>query len=821
MSIFGTGALGRVVRSGVGRRRVQTVVIAVATMMAVAAAVVAGSLIVATNAPFDRAFAKQRGAHITAQFDPAKASAARLRATGRLDGVTASAGPYPSTALSPVDARGGHLPDLSLVGRSGPHGEVDDLELKSGRWAAKPGEIVLTDSFSGPFLKIGSTLKATDAADSPALTVVGFALSAARTADAWATPGQVRALASKDAPVTSQMLYRFDSAATKGQIAADRKALAAAVPDGALLGTQSYLDTKRAADRGAGATIPFLVAFGVLGIVMSVLIVSSVISGAVGTGLRRIGILKAIGFTPRQVVRAYVAQALIPAGAGIALGLVLGNLLAVPLLADTAQAYGGVSPSEGWWVDVVVPAVALSVVGIAALVPALRAGRLRTVEAIAVGRAPRTGRGRWAHRAAGRLPLPRAVTYGLAGPFAHPVRAAALLLAVAFGTIAATFAVGLTSSLNAVGRAADPEERAAVTAISGVAAVPGGTAGGEGGGEPGAARDGGAPPAGGGNPRAGGGNPGSREGNQPAPSADPAKVGAAIEAQSGTASYYGMTQANVTVAGVSGSVRATLYQGDTRSGSYEMISGHWISGAGQVVVPTRFLERTGTRIGDTIRVRLGQGTETLRIVGEAFDTSNDGLSIHTHLAGFTGVEPQEFKIEVEPGVSAAAYAGKLAAVVEPLGGVVQANSSSRQENQILILDAIAVLLTLMLVAVAGLGVLNSVVLDTRERVHDLGVCKALGMSPRQTVSLVLSSVAGVGVLGGLVGVPAGFALHGYVLPVMGHAAGSELPPSVLDVYDAPQLVLLGLAGVAIALLGALLPSGWAARARTATALRTE
>jgi hypothetical protein len=46
----------------------------------------------------------------------------------------------------------------------------------------------------------------------------------------------------------------------------------------------------------------------------------------------------------------------------------------------------------------------------------------------------------------------------------------------------------------------------------------------------------------------------------------------------------------------------------------------------------------------------------------------------------------------------------------------------------------AALLTLMLVSVAGLGVLNFVVLDTRERVHDLRVCKALGMSPRQTVS---------------------------------------------------------------------------------------
>ncbi|MFI6495050.1 FtsX-like permease family protein [Streptomyces sp. NPDC050564] len=140
---------------------------------------------------------------------------------------------------------------------------------------------------------------------------------------------------------------------------------------------------------------------------------------------------------------------------------------------------------------------------------------------------------------------------------------------------------------------------------------------------------------------------------------------------------------------------------------------------------------------------------------------------------------------------------------------------------ILVLDGIAVLLTLMLVSVAGLGVLNSVVLDTRERVHDLGICKAVGMSPRQTVSLVLSSVAGIGVLGGLIGVPAGFALHGFVLPVMGHAAGTNLRPSILDVYDAPQLVLLGLAGIAIAMQGALLPSGWGAKARTATALRTQ
>ncbi|WP_282792620.1 ABC transporter permease [Streptomyces sp. CC224B] len=803
MSPFGTGATGRVVRSGVRRRRVQTVVIALATMMAVASAVVAGSLMVAADAPFDHAFAKQRGAHITAHFDPAEASAARVAETGKLAGVTASAGPYPSTVFRPVDPAGFRMPTLTLVGRSGPDGDVDRVELKSGRWARKPGEIVLATSFEGPGVGIGTTLRAPGAPSAPDLSVVGFAVSVSETADAWAAPAQVEALASEGGPVTRQMLYRFDSARTKEQIRTGRKELAAAVGPKALLGTRSWLDTKRAADQGAAATVPFVTALGVLGIAMSVIIVSSVISGAVGTGLRRIGILKAVGFTPREVVRAHVAQALVPAGAGIALGVVLGNVLAVPLLSDTEAMYGTVSLSVAWWVDVTVPAAALVVVGLAALVPALRAGRLRTVDALALGRSPRTGRGRWAHRVTGLLPLPRPVAYGLAAPFTHPVRSLAMLLAVAFGTVAATFALGLTSSLTAIGASQDPESRAAVTVTTtkpvDVAPPP-------------------PPPAGGGGASPAGGGTASPS---PPKAADPARVRSAITAQAGTASYYGKTRTEVAVAGISGSVRASLYEGDARSGSYEMIAGHWITGAGQVVVPTRFLERTSATIGDTVRVTYGKDTARLRIVGESFDTSGSDLEIHADMAAFPSAEPSTFLVETESGVSADEYARKVASVIRPLGGDATTGAPSGQDGVILIMSAMAVLLTLMLVSVAGLGVLNSVVLDTRERVHDLGVCKAVGMSPRGVMSLVLSSVTAIGVLGGLIGVPVGYVLHGLVMPVMGHAAGTRLPPPVIDVYEPGLLLLLVLGGVVIAVLGALLPAGWAAKARTATALRTE
>ncbi|MFD7783299.1 FtsX-like permease family protein [Streptomyces nojiriensis] len=45
-------------------------------------------------------------------------------------------------------------------------------------------------------------------------------------------------------------------------------------------------------------------------------------------------------------------------------------------------------------------------------------------------------------------------------------------------------------------------------------------------------------------------------------------------------------------------------------------------------------------------------------------------------------------------------------------------------------------LSVMLVAVAALGVLSGVLLDVRERVREIGVHKALGMTPRQTIVML-------------------------------------------------------------------------------------
>ena len=87
--------------------------------------------------------------------------------------------------------------------------------------------------------------------------------------------------------------------------------------------------------------------------------------------------------------------------------------------------------------------------------------------------------------------------------------------------------------------------------------------------------------------------------------------------------------------------------------------------------------------------------------------------------------------------------------------------------------------------------------------------------------MIVCSVASVGLVAGIVAVPAGVYLHHLVLPTMAHAANSGYPPSLISVFGAGELILLALAGLAIAVAGALLPASWAARSRTDFALRAE
>jgi len=120
---------------------------------------------------------------------------------------------------------------------------------------------------------------------------------------------------------------------------------------------------------------------------------------------------------------------------------------------------------------------------------------------------------------------------------------------------------------------------------------------------------------------------------------------------------------------------------------------------------------------------------------------------------------------------------------------------------------------------AGLGVLNAALMATRERVHDLGVFKAVGMTPPQTITMVICWVIPPAVIAAAIALPAGLTAQDFLVRQL--AFGILLPGSFVHVLGGTDLLLLALTGLAIAVAGALGPAGWAARTRTSAVLHTE
>jgi putative ABC transport system permease protein len=770
---------------GMLRHKVQAVVIGTVLLISTASATLGLALLAASNGPFEHAFAAQRGAHLTVTVNTARATAAQLAATRRAPGVTAAAGPFAEATVQ-TQLGGQPFGQLTLAGRSAPGGPVDDLVLTAGHWPDAPGQVVLNSS-NGPGQgfgsQLGTTLQVTGVPGGPSLTVVGSANSITNTADGWVTPGEMAALRAPGTKPAAQMLYRFADAGGYPQVRADVAAISRALPAGAVAGAGSWLTAQSQAEGNGAILEPFVVAFALIGLVIAVLIVGNVVSGAVIAGYHRIGVLKSIGLTPAQVVAAYLGRVGWPALAGCLAGAVAGNLLAVPVLRQSAGAYGVGSQQVPWWASVAAPAGMLALTALAALGPALRAGRLPAAQAIASGRAPRAGRGYAAHRLAARLRLPRPVGLGLAAPFARPARALATLAAVAFGATAVIFAVGLNSSLS---RAAQSQQQTATVPVQIQEFGPGGGPG------------------------------------QAPTAAQDAAVTAVLRAQPGTAHDVAVYGADVKVPGMAQSVSARAFAGDASWTGYGVITGRWYRAPGEVAVNTAFLNASGLAVGDTVPVNTGTTQVTARIVGEVFQPSREPrlyASTQTLPGIAAGQNLMQWDVGLRPGTSPAAY---IKAVNRALGDRSPwAATTPDIGNFYPIATSLVGLLALMVAIAAGLGVLNTVLMTTRDRAGDLGIFKALGMRPGQLLTMVICWVAGPVAVAAVIAAPAAVALNNATVQAMAATAHTGVPASFTQVFGPARLALLSLAALVIAVAGALLPASWAASARPAVALRAE
>ncbi|MGW8885276.1 ABC transporter permease [Streptomyces sp. NPDC055749] len=764
-------AVRTVARAGVQRRRLQTFSIGLVVLLSTTALVFGLSLLASANSLFDDAFERANGAHATASFDSGDVTADQAGATGRASGVTDAAGPFRTAVLSGARvSEGMPLGDdqFLVVGRADPGGPVDRLTVTSGRWARAPGEIVLRGEPNGP-VRLGTTLTAPGL---PPLDVVGFATSMADGTGGWVTPDQVGELR----PSGLQMLYRFARAADSPQV---QQSLAAATAGLSMRDNESYVTVKQRFEEEFNSLTPFITVFGVFALAVSVFIIGNVVGGAVASGFRHIGVMKALGFTPAQVTGVYVVMFTAPASAGCTLGILAGHLLTVRVGQGVADSFGLPSAGGGsLLLDAVAGGSVIALVMLSALVPALRAGRLPAVAAISAGTVSRRGSGRRVQRRLARTRLPVAVGLGLSLPVARPARTALTVAGLCLGVTAATMGLGLHQTVTKI-LTADTEGHTSVSV-------------------------------------------GIAPGAQQQTDLSEQEVLTLLRGRPGTAHIMSFAPMTGRSPGIPADLTAETYSGEySRFLGDNLVRGRWFARAGEVVPAEGLMRLYHLDVGDTLDLRVGEEQTQLKIVGSFTHPDTDRLMLDAASlrSADGGLGQRPFSVIVTPGTDPAAYAAGLNEAASGTG--LYAEVSEPDFGDSLVFSSLFLLFSLFICGVAALGVLNSVVLSSRERSRDLGVLKAIGMAPRQVVLMMVTSMAALGIIGGVLGVPLGVLIHHGVVELTGDMTGGGMAASFIDVYTWPLLVLPALAGVVIAVLGAWVPAVRAAATGTAAVLRSE
>ena len=246
-----------------------------------------------------------------------------------------------------------------------------------------------------------------------------------------------------------------------------------------------------------------------------------------------------------------------------------------------------------------------------------------------------------------------------------------------------------------------------------------------------------------------------------------------------------------------------------------------IDGTGAVILPAARAQHLGVGLGDTMAVATSQGLVNLKVVGlvarsfpgRTGDAALVGWADATAKFGVAGAD--SFAVRYAPGRQADAepqvdaLARQMALTASPIS-VVAGSVSDALDRLFGLLDLIA----FAAVVIAALGIVNTLSMNTLERVREIGMLRAAGMSRSQVWRSVLVEAGILGAIGGLVGSVAGVLL-GLLL------GGGVGPGGVAAAIPWGAVMLAIVLGVALAMLAAAQPARLASRVPIVTAVRGE
>lgn len=759
----------RWVRADLRAHQGQSVTIVTVVAGVVAALVLAVMLLEGALNPWQQLFDRTKGADVLVYL----AGGTSTRPLRGLAGVTSVAVPYDAASATLV--QGAQKSQVQLDGMTPRPPATSAPLMVAGTWlrASQPRGVVVEASFAAAAgVGVGSriVLDGVDGTTVP-MRVIGIADTADQGFYPQWTPGLIWAqhgLLSQVEPTRSETTevvgLRLADPSAAGTAAVTQAVFDAynGASENSLVERvttrQQIRDSMASDDRLLGE---LLALFGGIALVAAPCAIANVTSGRVLMQRRDLAMLKALGFTPGQVVRMLLAEQAALGLIGTVLGLAAAWVATSPAFTRPAAGIGVTLAPLPAAQSGLVAAGAILTVLIATAIPAWRAGRVSPVAAVQPS--PPGGHLSRVARLSLLVRLPAPLVLGARDALTRRLPAALTVAGVAIPLAMITIALAVWSTIGSF--TADPGRiglAGALTVYTG----------------------------------------GSLSG---------ARTTALIAADPQVSASYPGAQFDTLLPGDNGTFIARALGTSRAPYPFQVVQGRMFSSAEEAVAGQGFLDLMHVKVGSWIDPTIDGVPVILHIVGRTIEPGNSGDVVDFSLDALPAADasaPGFYSLVLRPGVSPrAGRARLLRASGNRLDVQVAANPAGRLGTvRVVIVVAVVIL---MLIAMANL--LTATAVGLRDHVHEAGILKAMGLTPRQVTATLVVSTTIVTAVGIVAGIATGLAVAPRLINAQGQASGMGwgiavgLPPATIAAFLAVAL--------AVAVAAALFLSARAARAQ--------
>ncbi|MFF3561640.1 FtsX-like permease family protein [Streptomyces sp. NPDC002574] len=752
--------------------RGQALSIVLATAGITVALLLSVALLVYAANPWQRMFTATEGAHVWLRTD-GTGTAAGTAALSRLDGVTGVSGPFRTLTVTAQHGREKAALDLRASGATPP--EVGRPLMDRGRWldgGAGDGVVLERSVATALWAEPGDEITVTGGGRHGTVRVVGIAATAEPGYAPGDTPGVGWASATLIGALGPGAGHTGETVGLRLADPADtafvvQRAVTAVGSDRVL--TVSTWREARADAEGDNHLLGLLLGlFGLAALLAAAIAVTGGIGTRVLAYVRDIAVLKAVGFTPAQVVRMFLVQHAVLATAGVVLGAVAAETLApgIPGPMGEAVALWQGLPQHTWALPGTAAATVL-VIALATVLAAWRAGRVPPIPA-ARGAVPGRRRMSGAARAALRLRTPPALVLGCRGVLHRPLRSAVAVARLALPVLMITVALGTWATLDRFEH--HPEQVGQAGALT---ARPNGLT-----------------------------DAAARRLLAAEPAVTAVHPGAEL-----TALAPGQSQ-SVTLRGI-GTV-ADPYP-------FAVAEGRRPTGPDEAVAGQGLLDALHAGVGQWVRVTVGGTPHILHIVGRSIETGHGGRVISAPLdvlhAQDDSIRPAYYSLVLRPDADRAAVRTRL---TEDSGGALEVREVAGPGAELSPVRGVVIGLVTVLALIALAELSTAVGTGIRDHARDMRAYRAVGLTPQQTVATVVTGIGLTALTAAVAGVTAGVYASDWLIDLQGRSSGvgagiAQSPPWT-------ALLLVGFVCVTVAVTAALLPAARAAGDRGARTL---